>query len=173
MQKSSAAQPEDLESQRSVEEYGVRILTPIESAWLAGVIEGEDSIFLSIVFDRAYRRGFFYCPQLTASNSNRKFLTRIAEIIGEGTVHRNKKGGKGQRTRYAYIATAGVLRAVLPQIAPYLIVKRERAERMLEYFEFIDSHHLAARKPVNPDYYQQLDAIYAELKRLNRKGRSE
>jgi hypothetical protein len=33
-----------------------------------------------------------------------------------------------------------VLRAVLPQILSFMIVKREHAKKMLEFFEFIDSH---------------------------------
>jgi hypothetical protein len=148
-----------------------RSMDELERAWLAGVIDGEGSIFLSKVFDRAYRRGFFYRPQLLASSSNRLFLIRIAEIIGEGTVHRAKKGGDGAKTRWEYVATAGVLRTILPQILPYLIVKRERAQRMLEYFEFVDAHPLWGLKQIEPGYYEMLDSLYFKLKRLNQKGK--
>jgi hypothetical protein len=148
-----------------------RQMSETERAWLAGVIDGEGSIFLSLVVDRAYRRGFLYLPQFIVSNSNRQFLIRIAEIIGEGTVHRNKKGGNGVRTRWEYLATAGVLRIVLPQIIPYMIVKREHAKKMLEYFQFIDTHPLWGLKQVDPAYYDKLDSIYHELKTLNKKGK--
>jgi len=148
-----------------------RHVDEVERAWLAGVIDGEGSVFLSKVFDRAYRRGFYYRPQFLVSNSNREFLIRIATIIGEGTVHRAKKGGDGQKTRWEYIASAGVLRVVLPQIVPHMIVKRERAEKMLEYFHFIDTHPLWGLKQVDSGYYEKLDALYFVLKRLNKKGK--
>jgi hypothetical protein len=148
-----------------------RQMADSERAWLAGVIDGEGSVFLSKVFDRAYRRGFFYRPQLMVSNSNRLFLIRIAEIVGEGTVHRQKKGKDGTKTRWAYIASAGVLRAVLPQILPYLIVKRGQGKKLLEYFEFIDHNPIWGHKQVDSSYYEMLDSIYLRLKELNKKGK--
>lgn len=146
-------------------------MSETECSWLAGVIDGEGSILLSKAFSRLYRRGFFYRPQLEISNSNRPFLIRIAEVIGEGTIHRNKKGDESTRTRWAYIASAGVLRAILPQILPYMIVKRERAKKMLEYFEFIDTHPLWGLEQVGSSYYEMLDSFYLALKKLNKKGK--
>lgn len=148
-----------------------RKLSQTERAWLAGVIDGEGSIFISLAANPAYRRGFFYRPQLLVSNSDRQFLIRISEVIGEGTVHRAKKGDDRTRTRWEYVATAGVLRTVLPQILPYLIVKREQAKTMLDYFEFIDTHPLWGLKSVHPSYYDSLDSIYRKLKELNKKGK--
>jgi len=151
----------------------VQSLSPVERAWLAGVMDGEGSISLSKVFNRLYRRAFLYRPQLEITNSNKPFLVRIAEVIGEGTVHRNKKGDETTRTRWAYIGSAGVLRAILPQILPYMIVKREQAKKMLEYFEFIDMRPLWGLREVDPGYYDKLDSFYAVLKKLNRKGKQK
>ena len=69
--------------------------------------------------------------------------------MGEGTIHRNKKGDEVTKTRWAYIASAGVLRAILPQIFPYMIVKKQRAKKMSEYFEFIDTHPLWGLKQID------------------------
>jgi hypothetical protein len=71
----------------------------------------------------------------------------------------------------AYIASAGVLRAILPQILPYMIVKKERAKKMLDYFEFIDAHPLWGLKQVDPSYYAVIDSFYLALKKLNKKGK--
>ena len=100
-------------------------------------------------------------------------MIRIAEVIGEGTVHRAKKGQGRTKTRWEYIASAGVLRAILPQILSYVVVKKSHTERMLEYFQFIDTHPLWGLKQVDPSYYEKLDSIYGILKELNRKGKSE
>ncbi len=167
-----ASRPVNLNDRRPGNRFkAFRQMSEKECAWLAGVIDGEGSILLSKVFNRLYRRGFFYRPQLEISNSNRAFLIRIAETIGEGTVHRNKKGDAATKTRWAYIASAGVLRAVLPQILPYVIVKRERVKKMLEFFDFIDTHPLWGLKQVDPSYYKMLDPFYLTLKKLNKKGK--
>jgi hypothetical protein len=150
-----------------------RQMTEEESAWLAGVIDGEGSVFLSKVTHPAYRRGFFYRPQMGVSNSNRSFLTRVMEIIGEGTVQLAKKGGEGLKTRWEYIGASGVLRVVLPQILSYMIIKRETAGKMLEYFQYIDEHPIHNKKKEVPkEYYEKLDLLYWTIKKMNEKGKS-
>jgi hypothetical protein len=148
-----------------------RQMTEAESAWLAGVIDGEGSIFLSKVTHPAYRRGFFYRPQMMVSNSNRPFLVKVMEIIGEGTVHLAKRGRGGWKTRWEYQGTAGVMRKIIPQIIPYLIVKRAQAEKVLEYFDFIKENPIQNRKEVSSEYYERLDTIYLAMKKLNEKGK--
>ncbi|MGA2663363.1 MAG: hypothetical protein ABSF83_00260 [Nitrososphaerales archaeon] len=148
-----------------------RTLIEKESAWLAGVIDGEGSIFLSKVSGPEYRRGYFYRPQLNVSNSNRPFLVKVMEIVGEGTVHLARKGNETTKTRWEYNAAAGVLRKVLPQIVRHLIVKRQMAERTLEYFDFVDANPIPGRKPVPSGYYERLDELYRTIKKLNEKGK--
>jgi hypothetical protein len=148
-----------------------RKMSEEESAWLAGVVDGEGSIFLSKVTNPAYRRGFFYRPQLNVSNSNRSFLVKVMEIVGEGTVHLARRGDERTKTRWEYNATAGVLRKVLPQIVGYLIVKREMAEKTLEYFDYIDANPIYGRRPIPQGYYERLDELYWIIKKLNEKGK--
>ena len=114
-----------------------RTLTKEESSWLAGVIDGEGSIFLSKVIHAAYSRGYFYRPQLNVTNSNRDFCVKVMEIIGEGTVNLARRGDAVTKTRWEYNANSGVLRTILPQVMPYLIVKREVAGYVLEYLRFV------------------------------------
>lgn len=142
-----------------------------ERAWLAGVIDGEGSIFLSKVTHSNYRRGFFYRPQLEVSNSSRLFLIRVAEIVGEGTVQLAKKEPGAWKTRWMYAAVSGVLRVVLPQIVPYMIIKRAQAETMLKFFAFIDENPIRGRTKVELNYYEKLDSLYWMIKKLNEKGR--
>ncbi|MDA4114262.1 MAG: hypothetical protein OK474_09470 [Thaumarchaeota archaeon] len=148
-----------------------RVMTEGESAWLAGVVDGEGSIFLSKVTHPAYRRGFFYRPQIEVSNSNRSFLVRVMEIIGEGTVQPARKGGESLRTRWEYSAASGVLRAILPQILPYMVIKGETAGKILEYFQYIDEHPIRSKKEISKEYYEKLDSLYSAIKKMNEKGK--
>jgi hypothetical protein len=148
-----------------------RQMTKGESNWLAGVVDGEGSIFLSKVTHPAYRRGFFYRPQIGVSNSNRSFLARVMEIIGEGTVQLAKKGREGLKTRWEYSGASGVLRAVRPQILPYMVVKRETAGKILEYFQYIDENPISNKKEIPKGYYEKLDWLYWTIKKMNEKGK--
>jgi hypothetical protein len=149
-----------------------RTLSEAEKAWLAGVIDGEGSIFLSKVENKKTRRGYFYLPSISVSNSNRDFLIKVCQTIGEGTVCLAKKGGSRVKPRWMYIASSGVIRATLPQILPYLIVKRERVALMLQFLEFLDNNPIYGRGPAPPpEYYLKLDMLYSAMKKLNEKGK--
>ncbi len=149
-----------------------RSLAESKKAWLAGVIDGEGSIFLSKVFDPRCKRKFFYRPQLAISNTNRRFLIVVAQSTGEGTVLLAKKGDVSCKARWQYQANAGVLRSVLPQIISYMIIKRALAEKMMQYFAFVDQNPIYGLKEVPPEYYEKLDQFYWEIKKLNKKGRN-
>ena len=104
-----------------------------------------------------------------ASNSNRSFLVRVMEVIGEGTVHIAERGEGNWKTRWEYQGTAGVMRQVLPQIIPYLIIKRVQAEEVLGYFDFIYGNPIIGMKEIPKEYYERLDGIYLSIKKLNEK----
>jgi hypothetical protein len=148
-----------------------RMLSEVEKAWLAGVIDGEGSIFLSKVTSRRTRRGYFYLPTIGVSNTNRIFLTKVANTIGEGTVCFAKKGDAKTKPRWVYIAASGVLRAIPPQILPYLIVKKDRVVLMSQFLEFLDNNPIYGKGDgVPPGYYARLDSLYLAMK-LNQKGK--
>jgi hypothetical protein len=148
-----------------------RVMDDEERAWLAGVIDGEGAIFLSKVKNTACRRGFFYLPQIAVSNTHRELLVRVGQIIGEGTVCRGKKAEGHARLRWQYQGVSGVLRSILPQVMPLLIVKRPVAEKMLEFLNFMHEHPLSGQRPVEDGYYDRLDSLYQRIKKLNEKGK--
>jgi len=76
--------PKNTSSQRNP----VRILNPVERAWLAGVVDGEGSIFISRV---------------------------------------TKEKRRDWKDKWEYKGSPSVLRGILPQILPYLLIKREVA----------------------------------------------
>lgn len=149
-------------------------MTKGESAWLARVIDGEGAIFLSRVTDSAYRRGFYYRPQIGVSNSARAFLVRVLEVVGEGTVSLAKRGDRHTKTRWEYQGASGILRAILPQVVSYLIIKRATAEKMLEYLDYSHAKNsILGKKVVPPQYYENLDSLYLTIKRFNEKGKAK
>lgn len=149
-----------------------RALSETEKAWLAAIIDGEGTIELVRRKDPKSRRGFIYVPTLLVSNTNMAVLVKVWDLIGEGGVYPAKKETNNWRKKWSYNGSAGVLRAILPQILPHLIVKRGQAKKMLEYFHYIDSYLIVGRKePPPPEYYERLDLLYTEMRRLNKKGK--
>jgi hypothetical protein len=147
-----------------------RRLTEVERSWLAAIVDGEGSICLSKIRQARSRRGYFYCPKLEICNTNKDLLMMVWQKIGEGGVYLSKSGGNGWKARWAYCASAGVLRAILPQLLPYLMIKKAQAQKILEFFRYIDNNPIYGRE-VPGAYYRELDELYRAMKVLNQKGR--
>lgn len=116
-----------------------RIMTPIEAAWLAGVIDGEGSIGL-YDYGREGRRVL-----IQVSNTNEAFVNKMRELIGCGSkvLRTNQHLKKDMRFPHLgrkpifHYALKGSARCyvVLKQIIPYLIIKKQLAQTIVDEIE--------------------------------------
>jgi hypothetical protein len=146
-------------------------LKPVERAWLAGIIDGEGSIYIAKVKNKKTRRGFSYMPYLSVSNSNFELVARVREVIGRGYVGTKGEKRGDWKDGCEYKGSGSALRGILPQILPYLVIKREVARRMLEFLEFAETNSIDGLEEAPPTYYQKVDSLYWKVKELNQKGR--
>lgn len=68
-----------------------------------------------------------------------------------------------------YDASSGVMRAILSQILPYLIIKKEQAKIALEFLQYVKTNSIKGRRIVPLQYYDGLDALFMAMKKLNQK----
>jgi hypothetical protein len=154
--------------QRDEARYVVkRVLTTAEAAYLAGLVDGEGTI--SVWRHRAPRNssGYTYVPIFTIAQANQPFLEEIRDIVGNGSVRRaNRASLQNPKHKDCYTLSfrAHQTRWVLPQILPYLRIKRRQADLLLEYYT---STELGRRISEGHDVRA---GIYAECHRLNAKG---
>ncbi|MDE1852493.1 MAG: hypothetical protein KGI38_01965 [Thaumarchaeota archaeon] len=150
----------------------VRPLTDVEKAWLAGVIDGEGSIFITKITPKTahHRRGFYYSARLEIANSNPQFLLRVLELLGKGSTSLNKERRLDWKDKWQYTGYTTVLKQLLPQILPYLVVKRKVAEKMLEYLAFADANQIDGPMDIPEGHYEKVDAFYHVIRKLNEKG---
>jgi hypothetical protein len=101
-----------------------------ERAWLAAVIDSERSRTHSYCGSKYCKRAHY---RLSIGNVNHEFLLRTAKLIGFGKI--SKRTLKTNKLPlYMYVLTNGrVLHNVLSQVLPFLIIKRNRARRILKY----------------------------------------
>jgi hypothetical protein len=133
-------------------------------AWLAGIIDGEGSLFVSRVIVPANRRGFSYRTQLSVTNTNQELILKIREIIGSGSVSHIPEPRSDWKDRYVYSAFSGTIRTIVPKILPYLIAKKKHAMKVLELLTLYSQ----GKKDADFDHVERL---YAEIKTLNAKGK--
>lgn len=153
--------------ERCNEQYGVvpeLTLTDGEAMWLAAAIDGEGTIGLYREHRPHNKNGYRFSPVVEVFNCNIAFVARAADLMGGFVAN---KTAATNTNRAGYKASANRRRAipVLHSVLPYLIIKRRQAELVLEATTLIYgcTTHTSS-------IYHDLEAIWLEMKALNKRG---
>ena len=141
-------------------------------AWIAGFIDGEGSLGLNKEFDpRKGENYFHYRPALQIVNTDKEAVEAVYRFVGEGdfrSIDRYKEEGKPYQEVHRFVLRKQQpLLQLLRQLLPYLIVKKRRAELLIEYIE--GRKNAEGRgwfKPATPKDSE----IFEQLKQLNLRG---
>ena len=111
----------------------MNVLAPADAAYIAGVIEGDGHIGL-IRRKRSWKkdgtRPTYLRPVIQIGQAKPLLLEHIQQLIGDGTIQPHSK-----RTFYNLRYYPTVLRQLIPQILPYLFIKKRQAEIVMEFLD--------------------------------------
>ena len=166
------------------------------AAWLAALIDGEGSVMLN---RRTYSESWkkkrpTLGKTLTAKNRFRpvvviaagtdvRLFDAIREKIGVGQVytHRISNTAKSHnpraRIQYTYRLNVKQITEILPDVLPWLVLKKPQAELLLEAIEWNRKRNSTGGYPGfnDPEFreesYNRLNEIYSSIRALNTKGR--
>jgi hypothetical protein len=99
-----------------------------EAAYLAGIIDGEGSISMTAAkkgTDKEYFR-----IVMSVSNTDKELVQWIGQWGGSFLWDRHHR--EGSKPQHRWTAVGNLLREILPQTIPFMIVKKDRAEWALE-----------------------------------------
>ena len=107
-------------------------MTIEERAYIAGLFDGEGSC--SFVYRKASKNGKRYGRlEAKITNCDKPVLDWVAQSFGSGGVYLGGHVGVvGRRQAYNFMVSNEQARKFLRAILPYLLVKRTRAEELLE-----------------------------------------
>ncbi|MGD9590803.1 MAG: LAGLIDADG family homing endonuclease [Pyrinomonadaceae bacterium] len=146
--------------------------TALELGWIAGLIDGEGTIGISIRSRRTENTGWTTKPHVQLSNTDMEIVDRYTGWLSKNGVpfHISSYPAKGRRQAHKTVVTAGLKRVarLLPLVLPYLTGNKKRAGVLVN--EFVTSRlsdwHAA------PFTERQL-GIVKELQSLHAKGRAQ
>lgn len=106
----------------------VRTMADVEVAWFAGLFDGEGSVVMK---HRARARGSVY---ISITNTVLPLLEKVRTFTGVGRIEFKPVSEKNPKHAdcYTWICGGTQAREILRQVRPWLIVKAERADAVLE-----------------------------------------
>ena len=145
-----------------------KILTVAEAAYLSGFIDGEGSLMINKrrrVWKDGTIRGHYFRPVISVAQRDIDVLDYLKAMVGTGTRIdvRFNHGYGGWEVKWS----AGVIRWLLPQLVPYLVLKRRQAHLLLAFIAHNDS--LVHGRELSDEEYAAKAAMYNESRRLNQK----
>lgn len=144
-----------------------KVMQVAEAAYVAGFLDGEGCIGLWQEQYPKNRTGIRFNPSCSISGTELDTLLAIRTMMGNGRIS-GEAGRPRRKTCYRLMLAANQIRRVLPQLMPYLILKRGRAELLLEYLDIVEERGRQA-----PWELRRVGQIVEELARLNRRGNKE
>jgi len=145
-------------------------LTETEKAYLAGIIDGEGSICITRKKQCSSHKYTTYQPYIEITNLNKDLIDYISSKIPYAFKFTRPRTRINSRWRDAYtVQVTGLTHIIelLEQIKPYLIVKRQHAEVMIEYCKSRLRHCFANGK--EKSYTEREIQLYKKLRTLNSK----
>lgn len=156
-------------------------MTNVELAYFAGLIDGEGCLSIKrLVTLDCGRRSICYTPEIRIRMCNPIAMERFCNAFNvplrlqrsDNLLPKNRRGTyKRVRQIYTAYQTSRKAYAIIEQLLPYLIVKRDEAQLLLDYKKHcIDTYnHLAVgsnRKPMPKRLVRLRHSYYLKLRRL-------
>lgn len=113
------------------------VLTAIEAAYLAGLIDGEGSISVNRTKTsssaKACKRGFAYRSSLVVAMTDLSILEWAQNITGVGKICVKKRQSPKHKPAWTWAVWSNEAVSLLIQLLPYLRIKLNQAENLIEF----------------------------------------
>ncbi len=149
----------------------MRPMSEAAIAYVAAMIDAEGVISIARhkggARERKANREPAYRPIVIVTNSHAGLIGFLAQVTGEGTLYQNHKPPRDNWLPiHRWQCMAASARRLLSTITPYLVVKRNIAELVLQLQPIPKTSTFEERLPLRT---KQID-LYEQVKALNKRG---
>lgn len=105
--------------------------TKEQLAYLAGIIDGEGTVYIQKVDRKTF---FDYFPRIQIISTNKDLIVWIKDIFGGIVTSRDRSNeNRNWRLQHTWYTSRKIMDILLPFILPYLIIKKNQVEVMIEF----------------------------------------
>ena len=142
-------------------------ITVAELAWLAGIIDGEGSIFVMKQKRKDRERTFNYLLRVAVSSTDPIMAKECFLITEDGDYFSHIEKREGQSNTLKWSINGRKAAKVLKEILPFMKVKKNQAEAAINFQETTKKHW----KLMTPDDYKHQEEFYYKLKQMKVDGK--
>lgn len=142
-----------------------KLFTPVELAYLAGIVDGEETIGIAMRKGTArtnYRALFE--PRLQIANTDQKLIDWIRARFGGTLVRTPAKPPHQELLTLRWIGQTA--RFLLKALEPYLVIKAERAALVIDAWSH-DLGYIGNKAPIPDEVWQERERAYLRLRAMN------
>jgi hypothetical protein len=147
--------------------------TPQEFAYLAGIIDGEGSIYIGNFSKNKKTGALYYQTNMEVTNTDESLMKWLTEKFG-GRIHKytEKQTPKNSRKPiYRWIVTSDLLTYLCQQMLPYLIIKKRQCWIMIQMRNtYTKSNYVKGHKGTQPisEYIMKMrKSLFDEMRSLH------
>ncbi|MEV4576033.1 hypothetical protein AB0K16_22585 [Nonomuraea jabiensis] len=137
-------------------------LTVPQAAYLAGMLDADGHMGLYVHTSKPGANAT-YRPSMNVSNTDLTLLNWIVETTGVGSVNKQRAETSTKRATFQWNCSVAAIAPLLEQMIEFMIVKRDRAELIIDYWARIQDPLLKADKSWQLEYRDK-------MLRLNKRG---
>lgn len=134
---------------------------------LAAFIDGEGSI---IIHKKKHPLGYHYQQTLHVTNTDTRLIQWLVDNFG-GKFPKAIKMGGDRKDAYRWQLTGSNSYNLLKKICPYLILKQEQANNVIELYEKVSKWNHGGNKPMPEHKRKLVEELYHRNKELNKRGK--
>ncbi|MGH7141097.1 MAG: LAGLIDADG family homing endonuclease [Minisyncoccia bacterium] len=126
-------------------------------AYLAGFLDGDGSIYVRLKPNPTYKYGFQVAPYVVffQSQKSKKLFVQLCSRVGSGYIRE-----RGDGVVEYIIGRTDAIREFLEAIRPYVVLKKQQTELMLEILEF-------RKRVANKKDFRKLMKMIDQFRNLN------
>lgn len=139
-------------------------LSETEAAYLAGIVDGEGSLTISMGVSHGTVN---IVPEISIANNKYALMQWLLDRVSGSVYGRIHKGN--QATSYTWKCTNSLRVPLLQRLLPYLLLKQRQAEIVIEIADQIRANSYRGKRLPDEALLQRLQLV-SEIRTLNKRG---